>query len=133
MRIGAALLALASIAWAGDEFTIPTLREGSGYDSPDLKYRVVGVEEREAKRLVWVVADPEVVLNQKAANAIIKDIRRRVPDFTTVMFYSSVRDKPTFPAFRITDDIAVYLVKDNKTHYGTAAKHLYGGWAHGPN
>jgi len=123
---------LAPLAWAGDEFRTPTLREGSGYESTDPKYRVVGMEESGEEHRLFVVAEAADVLTQKSVNRIIADIRRRAPGFTSIAFYRSVGNQPTFPAFAIHDQIADYVAKDNKTYYGVAANKLYGGWAHGP-
>ncbi len=73
------------------------------------------------------------MLAQNRVNRIIRDVRRRNPGITRIMFYTSVRDKPMYPAFAIYDHIAVYVLEDNKTYYGVAAKKLYGGWAYGPS
>jgi hypothetical protein len=127
-----ALTLLAPIAWAGDEFWVPTLREGSGYESTSPKYRVVGMEDNDSEHRLFVVADAADVLTQKTVNRIIMDIRRRAPGFTSIAFYKSVGDQPKFPAFAIHEQIADYVAKDNKTYYGVAAKKLYGGWAYGP-
>jgi hypothetical protein len=126
------LTLLASIAWAGEEFLTPDIREGSAYESSDPKYRVVGMEDRGTEHTLFVVADPTDVLTQKGVNRIIRDIQRRNLGFTEIWFYSSVRDQPQFPAFAIYDHLAVYRPEDNKTYYGVAAKKLYGGWAYGP-
>jgi len=128
----------ASLVFAGDEFQTPTLRGGSGYESAEPKYHVVGIEDRGVEATVWVVADPAIVTTQVGVNRIIKDIQQRLrtdngsPGFTEIWFYSSVRGQPQAPAFRIFDHLAVYRFDENKTHYGVGAKELYGGWAHGP-
>ena len=128
-----------ALAWSGDEYQIPQLREGSAYQSRELMYRVVGIEDRGSEIIVWAVATPEDVLTQKSLNRIIKDIRQKVRTekrdigFTKIWFYRSVGDSPEFPAFRITDLLADYSAKKNKTWFGPAAKSLYGGWAYGPS
>jgi hypothetical protein len=119
MRLAILLTLLIPIAWAGDEFLMPSLREGSGYESSAPKYRVVGIEDRGDAHTLFVVAEPPDVLTQKTVNRIIKDIQLRNLGITEVSFYASVRDQPRCPA-------------DNKTYFGVAAKKLYGGWAHGP-
>jgi len=139
MRSYLMLLALliAASAWSGDEFQFPILREGSGYESSDPSYRLVGIEEREEGLRLWVVADPQVVLTQRGVNRIIKHIdgklqaSRGTASLDAIYFYSSVRDQPRFPAFRITDTIATYEARDGKTYFSQGEK-TYGGWAYGP-
>ena len=127
-----AILLLPSLASAGDEFLTPKLEAHSAYESADPSYKVVGLEVRETEQRLYVVADPPQVLAQQKVNRIIRDARRRNPGITSIMFYSSVHNEPVYPAFAIYEHLAVYVVKDNKTYFGTAAKSLYGGWAHGP-
>ena len=131
-------LLVPALAWSGDEFQIPVVQEGSAYESTEPKYSVIGAEIRGNKTILWVVASPKAVLTQKGVNRIIRDIRKRHLKekgnigFNEIWFYSSVGDNPKFPAFRITDNLAVYRIEENKTYFGVAAKELYGGWAHGP-
>ena len=130
--IAIALTLLVSEAWAGDEFLTPAIRDGSGYESSEPNYRVVGIEDHGTEHTLYVVADPAVVLTQKGVNGIIKDVWRRNVAFTEIWFYASVRDVPQFPAFPIYDHLAVYRPLDNKTYYSIAARKLNGGWAYGP-
>jgi hypothetical protein len=131
-RLAILLTLLAPLAWAGDEFLTPTIRSGSGFESSDPKYRVVGFEDRGDAHSLFVVANPAAVLTQKGVNRIISDLQHRNLGFTDIWFYTSVRDKPRFPAFAIYEHLAVYSPKDNKIYYSVAAKKLYGGWAYGP-
>jgi len=131
-RLAILLTLLTPLAWAGDEFLTPIIRDGSDYESSDPRYRVVGIEDRGDVHRLFVVADPADVLTQKGVNRIIKDIQLRKSGFTEVWFYSSVRDQPQFPAFAIYEHLAVYSPEDNKTYFSVAAKELYGGWAYGP-
>lgn len=126
------LTLLAPIAWAGDEFLTPVMRAGSSYESSDPKYRVVGIEDSGTDHTLFVVARPLDVLTQKRLNLIISDIQRRNLGFTAIWFFSSVQDKPRFPAFATYDNLGAYQPTDNKTYYGVAAKNLYGAWAYGP-
>jgi hypothetical protein len=131
------LLFLAASVSAGDEFRFPQLRDGSAFKSADPAYEVIGVEERDGKLCVWVVANPEIVLTQRGVNRIIVDIERRMGQELSALsswsieFYSAVRETPQLPAFRITDEIAVYYRRNNRTHF-MSGKTTYGGWAHGP-
>ena len=127
------LLTLASIAWGGDEFQSPKLSAGSSYESSDPKYRSIGMEVRADARSLFVVADLKDVLTQKTVNRIILDAQRRNPDLTVIHFYTSVHASPVNPSFAIYDHIGVYTRADNKTHFGVAAKELYGGWVSGPS
>ena len=132
-RLLAILLTLLTpVAWAGDEYLTPTIREGSGYESTEPKYRVVGIEDRGDAHSLFVVADSALVLTQKGVNRIIKDIRLRHLGITEVWFYAAVHDKPKYPAFAIYEHLAFYSPEENKTFYSVAAKQLYGGWAYGP-
>ena len=132
----AALLSL-SLGWAGDDIT-PHLRDGAGYESPELHYRVVGVSEEGTHIDVWVVAGPPVVTRQSEVSRIIRDIRRRFctpqgsPTFTAIWFFSAVDRDPTYPTFHIGQHVATYNLKENKTHFGPGAEEHYGGWANGP-
>ena len=126
------LAVLPLLSWAGPEFWMPQMREGSAYESSDPRYRVVGIEDDGDDHTLFVVADSASVLDQKAANRIIRDIRRRQVAFSNIVFHTSVRDTPRFPAFAIYDMLAVYTPNDNRVHYSVAAKKLYGGWAYGP-
>lgn len=127
------------IAWSGDYFQVPKLRDSTGYDSTDPKYRMIGIEVRSEKSILWVVADPDAVTIQKKVNRIIQDIRHRLkatrgkPGFDEIWFFSSVSSKPQFPAFCISDHLAVYSRTENKTRFGPAAKGHNGGWVFGPN
>ena len=127
-----------ALVWGGDVFLTPDFQEGSAYESTEPKYRVIGINASGRETIVWVVATREDVLSQKGVNRIIGDIRRQhrteagKTGLTAIWFYSSVGDQPKFPSFRITDHLAVYYLKENKTYYGPAAKDLYGSWAHGP-
>ena len=132
-RLFAIVLLLAHPAWAGDEFLTPVLRTDFAFESTDPGYRSIGLEESEGARTLFVVADPSEVLSQNRVNRIVRDALRRSPGITRIMFYTSVHDKPVYPAFAIYDHLAVYVLEENKTHYGVAAKKLYGGWAYGPN
>jgi len=123
-----ALALVASIAWA-DKYATPTLRQGSGYESSDPAYRVVGMEDRDADHTLWVVAATLDVLNEQRANRIIADIQKRNLGFTTIRFYSSVK---TGPAFAGHDHLAAYDPKANRVYYGVGAKNLQGAWAYGP-
>lgn len=118
---------------AGDEFLTPNLRTSSAFDSAELNYRAIGVEVLDGEQILFVVADAAEVLSQSRVNRIVRDARRRSPGITSIMFYTSVHEKPVYPAFAIYEHLAVYVVKDNKTYFGAAAKKLYGGWAYGPN
>ena len=130
--VAIALILLTPSTWGGDEFRMPAIREGSAYESSEPRYQVVGIEDHASERTLFVVADPAVVLTHNGVNRIIKDIQCRSLGFTEILFYSSVRDQPNYPAFAIYDHLAVYRPEENKTYYGVAAKALYGGWAHGP-
>ena len=130
--IAAALCLLGDSAWAGDEFLTPHLSTSAAFDSPDPKYKLIGVEERDNDQTLFVVADPADVVSQKRVNRIVRDARKRVPGATSIMFYTSVRTEPKNPSFAIYDHLAVYIVAENKTYFGVAAKKLYGGWVHGP-
>jgi len=131
------LLATATSATAGDEFQLPVLRPGSSYDSADPPYQMVGVEERDGLCRAWVVADADSALHQRSVNRIIARIYARAsptqscPNLLGVNFYSSVRSEPTFPAFRITDELGSYDWAANKTYFLGTEK-TYGGWAYGP-
>lgn len=124
--------------WSGDEFKIPTLRNGTAYESVSPNYRMIGVEDQADKSILWVVADSRAVLTQNGVNRIIRDIRHRLiaatgsAQFSEIWFYSSVSNTPQYPAFRITDNLAVYNTKENKVRFGPGAKGHYGGWVYGP-
>ena len=134
MRLVALLVLclLSTPALAGDEFQSPVLRDGTGYESTEPRYRVVGVQDYGVDHTLWVVTDKSDVVDQERLNRIIKDIRVRNQGFTSIAFYSSVRNEPRFPSFHISDLLAVYSPSENKTHFGVATGNLYGGWAHGP-
>ena len=123
---------LSSNAWAGEELSTETLRPGSAYESVTPNYRAVGIKEVDGVHRLYVVADPADVLTQKSVNIIIQDALRRNPELTEIDFYSAVHDQPAYPTFAINDNLALYLRKDNKTHFSVAAKMLYGAWAYGP-
>lgn len=131
------MLFVASWAAAGDEFQFPHLRPGSYFKASSPAYEVIGIENNDGSPRLWVVASPDVVLTQRGVNGIILSIERHMADELgtqsswDIRFYSSVRDKPQFPAFRITDELAVYDRRENKTYF-LSGKQTYGGWAHGP-
>lgn len=128
----AGTLLFSSLAMAGDEFLMPELQAKSAYESTAREYRAVGIQMKDGEQTLYVVARPSEVLVQKSVNRIIRDARRRTPGLTRIMFYMSVHDKPAYPSFAIYEHLAVYVLKDNKTYFGPAAKDLYGGWVHGP-
>ncbi len=123
---------------AGDEFRIPDLKLGSAYQSTELNYRIVGIEQNEHATTIFVVANIDNLLLQATLNRIIKDITAHLRslkekrEFTEIWFYSTVEMQSGLHAFRITDHVAVYRPEVNRSYYGVAAKHLYGGWAYGP-
>jgi len=124
-------------AHAGDEFQLPTISESISYESVKPKYHVIGVENRGKSLTLWVVANSDVVLTQRGVNKIISDIQRRHPKELNhdtnwnIYFYLAVHDTPRFPAFRITEFLAYYSSKENKTKF-MSGKLTYGGWAYGP-
>ncbi len=128
-----------TLVWSGDRYQTPEFIEGSSFESAALGYRVIGAEIRGEEIILWVVTTPESVLTQKSVNQIIKSVHTKQKNetgntkFTEIWFYSSVENHPKFPAFCITDHLAVYRIKESKTYFGVAAKKLYGGWAHGPS
>jgi hypothetical protein len=126
------LCLLSDIAWAGDEFLTPKLLTSMAFDSSAPRYKSIGVEVRGAERTLFVVADPVDVLSQAGVNRIVRDVRKRSPEVTSITFYTSVLSKPSNPSFAIYDHLAIYVVADNRTYFGVAAKKLYGSWAHGP-
>jgi hypothetical protein len=103
MRFAAFLLLvfLPLLGNTGPEFWMPEMRENTAYESSDPRYRVVGIEDDGDDHTLFVVADSASVLNQKTANRIIRDIRRRNVAFTGIVFHTYVRDNPRFPSFAI--------------------------------
>jgi hypothetical protein len=136
-RILILILLFPTLVWSGDEFQTPELINGSSFECTAPEYRVIGAEKVDNEIIFWAVAKPELVLKQKSLNQIIKDIYKKQKigstKFTEIWFYSSVGNQPKFPAFRITDHLAVYNIKENKTYFSVAAKELQGGWAYGPS
>jgi hypothetical protein len=129
-------LTFATYAWASDPFQTPTLASGSAYDSENPSYRVLGIETSEDLHRFWVVAEPSAVLRQASVNKIITDIHRRAePSLVAgewqITFYRSVLDKPSYPSFKLGDEIANYSSSRNKTYFMSGEK-TYGGWAMGP-
>jgi hypothetical protein len=129
-------LTFATCAWASDPFQTPTLASGSAYISENPSYRVLGVETSKDLHRFWVVAEPSTVLRQASVNKIITDIRRRAePSLVAgewqITFYRSALDKPSYPSFKLGDEIANYSSSRNKTYFVSGAK-TYGGWAVGP-
>jgi len=124
--------------YSGDEFRVPNLLPGSEYESAELNYRVVGIEQSKHATTIFVVANRDSLLVQINLNHIIKDIIVRLrnqkgkPEFTEIWFYSSVKEQLGAPAFLITEHVAVYRPEVNRSYFGVAAKQLYGGWAYGP-
>ena len=126
------LLIIPGICGGGDEYQIPELIDGSGYESDAPKFTVVGRQHIGEIR-VWVVAQQEIVLSQSVVNRVIKSIKRAENDeVSQITFYTSVHSKPKYPAFRIFEHLGLYISIDNNTYFGVAAKEYYGGWSYGP-